>query len=75
MLRNKKKEIMPMFWEQEFLSFGVFTQINDGRTPSLLRIAFMAINYLITLTGSARKRFITYDDTILYNMILMRSSL
>ena len=75
MLKKKKKEIMPMFWEQEFLSFIVFTQINDGRTPSLLRIAFMAINYLITLPGSVRKRFVIYDDTILCNMILMRSSL
>ena len=75
MLRKKKKGIMPMFWYQKFLSFGVFTQINDGRTPSLLRIAFMAINYLITLTGSAQKRFITYDDTILCNTILMRSNL
>ena len=75
MLRKKKKEIMPMFWEQEFLSFIVFTQINDARTPSLLRIAFMAINYLITLPGSARKIFIIYDDTILCNTILRRSSL
>ena len=75
MLKKKKIEIMPMFWEQEFLSFIVFTQINDGRTPSLLRIAFMAINYLITLPGSARKRFIIDDITILCNTILMRSNL